>query len=43
MWEAGKVAMETKLPEPEKTPYDTFSTDQLIELLIKENKKKTGK
>ena len=40
MWEAGKVAMETKLPEPEKTPYDTFSTDQLIELLIKENQKK---
>lgn len=28
---------------PEKTPYDTFSTDQLLELLIKENKKKTGK
>ena len=30
-------------PEPEKTPYDTFSTDELLELLIKENKKKTGK
>tara|TARA_R100000808_G_C2154269_1_gene165145 strand:+ start:4159 stop:5157 length:999 start_codon:yes stop_codon:yes gene_type:complete len=29
-------------PEPEKTPYETFSTDELLELLIKENKKKTG-
>ena len=27
---------------PEKTPYETFSTDELLELLIKENKKKTG-